>query len=220
MSQVVCRPVGRVVPLVPALLAALAGCGDGPTAPPPLQWPMTVGTRWTYVRTDSVELGTPFSPRGPTTHEVRVVRDVVLGGRRGAVLDSGALLFGLGDGELILASASDGVSVGSTLATPSGLSPWRLLLPHPTLGSRPTMLGWTVVNPDTTITVPAGTFRTVRYDAVPGRLPEGRISVFLAEGTGVVLFTGPIAQWRDGAGTLKGQWRSVHRLTAVTTPGS
>ena len=215
-----------------ALGAALGAgaCGDatapGGAAVEAAVIPLAVGTRWTYAQVDSVELDArPFSP---ATRAVSAARDTVVAGRRGTVLDGGGVLFGSTAGRVIVAVDRAGVSTAEPEVAAAGLGPWLLTLAYPAAVGAGTPGGWRVTAVDTTVTVPAGTFRCVRYDLPGGdRAPNGAPSgppigtVLLAPGTGVVFSTyGRLDEIDPATGPVVGRHRLVFRLARLAPPGA
>jgi hypothetical protein len=164
-------------PVAP-LVAVCVACGDATGPNTPALIPLDVGNSWTYQIVDSVELGVkePVSP--PPQFTMRVASETTIEGERWAFLEQSIFDLTANDGAAFVRNAEDGFwtiqELGASQPIPA------LKLPYPTqLGA----LGGFVQSLDTTIVVPAGTFRCIRYG--PPDHQDGN-TYFVAPGVGVV----------------------------------
>lgn len=203
--------------------ALLAGACRDATAPAGAAaraaLPLAVGTRWAYAQEDSVELGA--RPYVPGTLIVTAARDTVVAGRRGTVLDGGRVLLTGRLGPVIVSADGAGVSAAEPEIAAARIGPWSLVLAYPARAGDGPPGSWRVTAVDTTVTVPAGTFRCVRYDLPPAADGAPLGTILLAPGTGVVFST--YGRWEElelPSRRVVGRHRTVFRLARLTPPGA
>jgi hypothetical protein len=207
------------------LLAQLA-CSE-PMATQPLSAtvgalaiPLEVGTEWIYESSDSLEFGQRSGL--VSTFPVTVTKDTMIGSRRGVVLANGRIVTDGLLGPIAMMQTSQGVFTALTTSPylpPTGSDAWQLRFPYPVRrGLR--SLGWTVTSPDTVVTVPIGAVRAVRYDLSLQPSGESAMTVFVSPSLGIVYATRGFVREYDVNGTLKAQYRRVHRLVRVSTSPS
>src|SRR5687768_4940393 len=158
-------------PLTPALVLLAGACALEPSDPPASRlMPLVAGTEWRYRKSDSTEIGKPLAL--PVEHfTVRVRRDTTIAGTRWAIVENGHLLMDFREaGPLLLQNRADGLY--ERMSLPSGFPPGAFdmasrMFKYPArLGDYSTPIPPVIVSSiDTMIRVPAGEFRTVRYDA-------------------------------------------------------
>jgi len=207
------------------MLLMTLGCESASVSSPeptetvgPLTAPFSVGTRWTYARVDSVEFGaTPFQP---STFTVTATQDTVIGSLPGVVLENGRSLVENLLGPIAMRRASNGIFT-ATAASPflPGTGGWRVLLPYPVAAGMSFNFGWVVTSTDTTITVPYGVVRCVRYDFHPEDPVGPARTLFLAPGLGIVLSVHGRLDELNQAGQVIGRHRSTYRLVSITPGG-
>lgn len=183
-----CAPFTRrrtVVALTTLAFAAIAGCGDGPSEPRglPLDWPLDVGARWTYsVQYVSTKDGLVFD----RVEEVRVVRDTTAYGRRWVYVEGIDLVTSLLG--RWFATGRDGIVAAWTLEpSPNfpGTIPSVLAWPAPGVRTDARFHGTRrLTRPDSTVTVPAGTFTCLRYRETD--VPDDLSVECIAPGVGLV----------------------------------
>jgi hypothetical protein len=154
-----------VTPISILLGLSCSGCSADSTAPNAgvALIPLAVGAKWEYEFRDSVEIGPPavLFPN-PTRLTVTVTRDTLIAGTRWFDVQNGRDLLDSDIGALMLRSTEGGTMrrFESFLGQPAGQA---LAFPYPvTRGLRSG--GLEVMNPDTTVVVPAGQFQAIRYD--------------------------------------------------------
>lgn len=197
------------------------GCSTEPTTetggslPTQPLFPLTIGTRWTYDRVDSVEFTTDTLLNSfHSTVSFGVLADTVGGnGITWAVLDNTSdIVGGLISGHEYFANLVGGTWEWPVPAGAGGLGtglPPSLFFPYPTTKGATSNFGITVVlSTDSTLTVPAGTFHCIVY-------AEERDRVFVAPGVGVVWKSlGPIIAL-DETGQLSLQYQTFYFLKSV-----
>ena len=214
---------GRITRLlvVASLALPLVSCSSDSLAPEvgaPLI-PLSVGTEWRYLVRDSAEIGEAH-PSPPDRFTMRVVRDTTLGRERWARVEDAARLFeeSLG-GAMYLRNRSNGLYAweppSNDFPLPGGFDLTYLMYRYPARKGEPSTLfpPSYVTATDTLITVPAGSFRTVRYDD-----SNGYVTVFIAPRIGVVRKVAGLSRRIEPDGTVSGQWRMVYELEAYTSP--
>ena len=203
---------------VPLVLLATA-CILEPSAPPAVSrlMPLAVGTEWHYRKTDSTEIGEPLGlPEERFT--VRVRRDTTVAGRQWAVLENGDLLLAdRSGGPLLMQNRADGLYERSNLPPGFPEGPFELafrVFKYPVQrGELSTPIPPVMVTAtDTVIRVPAGEFRTVRYD-MPGYL-----TYFVSPGVGIVKEVRAFGEELDRSGQVIARWYLVYELESFTTP--
>jgi hypothetical protein len=196
------RHARRLAPLLATLAAAaIAACSDGPNEPRglPLAWPLEVGARWTYsVQYVSTVEGLIFDEE----REVRVVRDTVAYGRRWLRVEGMDMVTSLLG--RYFAAGKDGIVVAGSLA-PSPILPDRVpgVLTYPAPGVRGDYRFYgtrRLTRPDSTVTVPAGTFDCLRYRG--GTPPDSLEVECVAPGVGLVAAR-RLASYLVDSGTLE-----------------
>lgn len=197
-----------------ALVFLVLGCERSPSEPEesldvsqPLV-PLWIGTRWSYELAAVAEIGTFDVP--PMHYNVGVVGDTLIENETWAVLDTAQLL--LHDnyaGRYYLTTRAN--SIYETAARipdfplPPSFSTAVLLFWYPTrVGD--TRSFRVVTATDTLITVPAGSFRCLRYDRGPNE------TFFVAPAIGVVKKISGLIEGADRFGNFF-RARLVHQLT-------
>jgi hypothetical protein len=204
----------RVTFLVVLIGTLSGGCRDGSTAPSDARSaiPLSVGSQWEYDVVDSLEIGVPERP-APVLPRlvVRVLRDTLIEGTRWSVVDNARALLDLLDGSLLLRSTNTGIVRWNEL-TFGFLPRESLSLPFPaSTGTR--VGGLEVTNADTTVIVPAGRFRAVRYDRFTADRRDSE-TMLVAPGVGVVARISSRAT-REGPVAFR-QSRLAYRLARFT----
>ena len=201
-------------------LVSLA-CSSEPTASEvrtPLM-PLTAGAQWHYVVRDSVEIG---EVRGDPLDRfvMRVSRDTTIGRERWARVENASQLFeDTYDEAMYLRNRADGMyewnPPSDIFPIPIGFDPVFRLYKYPAQkGELSTLYPPShVTATDAAITVPAGTFSTVRYDDA-----SGNMTVFIAPGVGVVKKVSGLTILTGPAGEVLGRWRLVYQLEAYSVP--
>lgn len=197
--------------MLAGVLILTSACSSDPNAPAvrsPLI-PLSVGTEWRYERTDSVEVGPPTEL--PALHfTVRVIDDTTIGRERWAVVDNAKLLLhDILEGRSYLRNRPDGLYEHTrTELFPVGFDLAFQIFKYPAKrDEQSTAFPPSIVSAtDTLIRVPAGDFRTIRYDV------GDYTTYFVAPGIGVVKKVTGLAEERDGSGRLVGRWRLVYEL--------
>lgn len=201
-------------------LALLVACSSDALAPDVLAplIPLAVGTEWRYVVRDSVEIG-ESRPILADRFTVRVARDTTIGRERWVRVDQARLLFDDShEGVLYLRNRSDGTYAWQPppedgFPVPVGFDISIRLFKYPARqGEASTLFPPSYVTAtDTSITVPAGTFTTFRYDDA-----YGYSTSFVAPGIGVVKKVTGLSWETAPNGEVVGRWRIVYELEAMT----
>jgi hypothetical protein len=156
------RATGSMGLAVATLLAACDSTGPQPDVILPLR----VGNSWTYETSTIVENG-PYTPPPPGSFTMRVARFVRVGDEEWAEIEGvSGIVFGIGGVEGLprVLNRSDGLWVQQEAGSFSTLP--HLMWPYPaSVGAE--MSGLRVDATDELVEVPAGTFRSVRYSALP-----------------------------------------------------
>lgn len=180
------RRTRRPAPFLATITAAvIAACSDGPNEPSglPLDWPLEVGARWTYsVQYVSTVDGLIFDEE----REVRVVGDTVAYERQWARVEGMEMITSLYGRYFTV--GKNGIFAAWSLE-PSVIVPSRtpgvLAYPAPGVRSDPRFYGARrLTRPDSTVTVPAGTFGCLRYRG--GTAPDSLEVECVAPGVGLV----------------------------------
>jgi hypothetical protein len=205
----------------------LTACGGSMSEPValvetvgPFSAPIVTGAQWTYQSIDSVEFGA--KPFAPSTLVVNAIRDTIISAQTGTILDNGKVLFEGLIGSIAMRRGTNGIATASV--TSPGVTPpivvggWLVRLPYPVrLGMRFNS-NWVVSSVDTTITVPAGTFRCVRYDLAPSDPTGPEQTMFLAPAVGVILTVRGRLDELNQAGQVIGRHRARYVLTSWRGP--
>ena len=209
---------GTCSAILSVLLSLVTGCSSDPSAPVSgsVLLPLAQGTEWKYVRSDSVELGPPPGLQ-PEHFTVRVIADTTIDRAKWSVLANAQLLFHDSyEGRWYYRNGRDGLY---ETTPPLDFLP-RVSLPPLRVFKYPARRGEqvstfppaVVTSTDTLIRVPAGEFRTIRYDI------GDYTTYFVAPGTGVVSKVTGLTEMRDATGRLVGRWRTVYSLESITRP--
>ncbi len=200
------------------LVVGAAACSDpGAPAYRSQLLPLTRGTEWRYEQSDSVEIGLPSG--SPAQHfDMRVLTDTTIGRERWAVVENAQLLLHDNyEGRVYLRNRADGLYERQP---PSELIPigfdlaLRVFRYPAKRGDQSTAFPPSFVTAtDTTIRVPAGEFRTIRYDI------GGYTTYFVAPGVGIVKKVTGLLEAYDATGRLFRRSRLVYALQRFT-PGS
>jgi hypothetical protein len=151
----------------------LAAC-DSTGPQPDVLLPLRVGNSWTYETSILVESG-PYTPPPPGTFTMRVARFVTVGDEEWAEIEGvSGIVFGVGGvaGLPRVLNRSDGLWMQQEAGDYSTLP--RLMWPYPASVGAETS-GLRVDATEEPVEVPAGTFRSVRYSA----LPDGALQSYL-----------------------------------------
>lgn len=215
------------MPFVTAVCVVVIACGGMTDVPATSNglFPLTTGTSWTYHSTDSV-IGPPIAGdqvEPDSDFTVEVLGDTTdASGTGWAVLSNAGRLFGPDFSPVTpyYANASDGLRRlgvgGGSSGTPFILT--YLIFAYPATRGQVMHFGPVVSSVDTTISVPAGTFRCLRYDLVtqptPGPIPIW--SVFVSPGIGIVQRIVTQIFVEDGKGQVVSRRDRYYRLTRLT----
>lgn len=202
-----------------ACAAVLVGCSTDPMVSPGqtaqgILFPLSVGTRWTYDRVDSVEFTTDTLLKSfHSTVSFGVLADTVgPAGTKWAVLENTSdVVGGLNSGHEYVANFSGGTW---TWLVPTGSAfgsalPALLDYPYPAARGTTSSFGTvTVLASDSTVTVPAGTFHCMVCAA-------SRDRIFVAPGVGVVWRSQGDITALDSNGKLQGRFQAFFFLRSV-----
>lgn len=174
-----------------ACVTACLGTACQSTEPRPVQYvfPQTLGVKWTYLRTDSLEKGNR-SVRPPEIWAFRSLDDTVMSGMRWIQIDSLTEMlynFGKSDTRLWIGQNSAGVYLTYRRVGPfdTARETELLLFKYPVRsgesGVDTDSIPWVVPTVDTLIQTPAGDFHCIRYDR-----PTVHETYFVARGVGII----------------------------------
>jgi hypothetical protein len=157
-----------------AAFSILSSCDDGIAPMPDVLLPLRAGNSWTYETSILVESG-PYTPPPPGSFTMHVARFVAVGDELWAEIEGASgTVFGIGGvaGLPRVLNRSDGLWVQQEAESFSTLP--HLMWPYPaSVGAE--MSGLRVDATDELVEVPAGTFRSIRYSA----LPNGALQSYL-----------------------------------------